>query len=221
MSWSAKARAACADLYGEIFALPFLWKLADGSLPPDAFARYLRQDALYLPAYARAMRRLAERLPEGEERALFVHFAEDGVAAEQAMQEVFLRGQGLGARGQKMSDACRRSIAHVERMGADAELPVAVAGVLPCFAVYAEVGEWLAGAVREGNPYGQWIAEYAGGDFAGDAAAAAAVCDGYAGRFPECRGRMLEAYREGVELEKDFWSVDGVGEAGCQEATKE
>lgn len=201
MSWSAEAREACADLYGEIFALPFLGKLADGSLPPDAFARYLRQDALYLPVYARAMRRLAERLPEGEERALFVHFAEDGVAAEQAMQSGF----GVGA-DEGPSNACRRYIAHTERMAEEAELAVALAGVLPCFAVYAEVGERLAGAVREGHPYGRWIGAYAGGGFAEDAAAAAAVCDRHAERCPGMRVAMLEAYREGVLLERDFWS---------------
>lgn len=204
--WSAWARAACGDLYGEIFTLPFLRSLADGSLPDYVFARYLRQDALYLPAYARSMRRLAERLPEGEERDLFGHFADDGVAAEQAMQAEF----GLGAYDGPTA-ACLRSIAHAGRMAEEQDLAVALAGVLPCFAVYAELGSrlvaGLGGEVPSDHPYGHWIAMYAGHAFARDAAAAAAVCDSYARRFPDRWGKMLDAYREGVELERDFWNV--------------
>lgn len=201
MSWSAEARAACGGIYAEILRLPFLRELAAGTLAREAFERYLRQDALYLAAYARAMGRLAERMEEEGERALFRHFAEDGVAAERAMQAEY----GVGAGGEA-SEACRRSIAHVERMG-EAALPVAVAGVLPCFAVYAEVGAWLAGAAREGHPYGRWIATYAGGGFAEDAEEAAAVCDRLAERHPGMRGAMSAAYREGVELERDFWAA--------------
>ena len=203
-----EARAACGGIYAEILRLPFLRELAAGTLAREAFERYLRQDALYLAAYARAMGRLAERLGDEGDRALFRHFAEDGVAAERAMQEEY----GVAAAGEA-SPACRRSTAHVERMGEEAPLAVAAAGVLPCFAVYAEVGEWLAEAVRAENPYGRWIGAYAGGDFAGDAAAAAKVCDGFAEREPGMREAMLEAYREGVVLERDFWAEAWRGDA--------
>lgn len=203
MSWSAEVRAACGGIHAEIAGLPFLRELAAGTLPREAFGRYLRQDALYLEAYARAMRRLAERLEGEGERALFRHFAEDGVAAERAMQEGY--GEVAAAAGEA-SPACRRSIAHVERMGSAAPVAVAVAGVLPCFTIYAEVGEWLAEAAGPGNPFAAWLEAYAGGDFAADAAAAARVCDGYAERKPDMREAMLAAYREGVELERDFWA---------------
>ena len=199
--WSAAARAACGDLFAEIAALPFLRELEAGTLGAEAFGRYVREDGLYLESYARAMRRLAERLPEGPEQALFVHFAEDGVAAERAMQAEFGGGK-VGEPGA----ACRRLMAHVAEAAAAEELPVALAGVLPCFAVYAEVGARLARAAGEGHPYRRWIEAYAGGDFAGDAAAAAALCDACARRQPACRAAMDAAYREGVRLERDFWA---------------
>lgn len=204
MSWSAEARAACGGLHAEIRALPFLRELAAGTLPRAAFGRYLRQDALYLKAYAEAMGRLAERLDGDRERALFRHFAEDGVAAERAMQaECGVAEES----GEEASAACRRSIAYVLRMGTAEPPAVAVAGVLPCFTVYAEVGAWLAEAAgsREGHPYGRWIGEYAGGNFAEDARAAAGVCDRFAEKEPGMREKMLAAYREGVALERDFW----------------
>ena len=109
----------------------------------EAFERHLAQDALYQPEYAGAMRRIAERLPDGEERALFRHFAEDGVAAEQEMQAGWVaaaRGRGEAV----PSPACGRCIGHVRQMGGAAPLPVALAGVFPCFSVYAETGARLA-----------------------------------------------------------------------------
>jgi thiaminase len=201
--WSAEARAACGDLYAEIAALPFLRELEAGTLGAEAFSRYLREDGLYLGAYAQAMRRLAERLPEGPERALFVHFAEDGVEAERAMQAEFGAGEGGG----EEDAACRRLMAHVAETAEAEDLPVALAGVLPCFAVYAEVGARLARSAGDGHPYRRWIGTYAGGDFAGDAAAVAALCDEYARRQPACRPAMDAAYREGVCLERDFWAA--------------
>ena len=46
------------------WALPVLTGLTDGTLPPDAFAFYLCQDALYLGRYAQALAVLGGRAPE-------------------------------------------------------------------------------------------------------------------------------------------------------------
>lgn len=208
--WSAEARAACGALYREIFALPFVRGVADGTLPPDVFARYLAQDALYLAAYSRAMQAIADRLPAGPDRALFARFAADGVAAERAMQERWKAEAGTPAASARPTAACRRSMERVLRAGGEAPLPVALAAVLPCFAVYAEVGARLAAesaASGAGNPYADWIGEYAGPAFAADARAAAGVCDAAAVRGAAFRDSMFEAYRDGVVAERDFWSL--------------
>lgn len=207
--WSAEARAACDALYREIFALPFVCGLADGTLPPDVFARYLAQDALYLAAYSRAMQTIADRLPAGPGRALFARFASDGVAAERVMQERWKAEAGTAAVPAIPTAACRRSMEHVLRASGEAPLPVALAAVLPCFTVYAEVGEWLAAessSLGDAHPYRQWIDEYAAPAFASDAQAAAAVCDAAAQSAPELRVAMSEAYRTGVVAERDFWT---------------
>lgn len=205
-SWSADARAACEALYREIFALPFVRGVADGTLPREAFARYLVQDVLYLAAYSCAMQCLADRLPTGPDRDLFARFAAEGVAAERAMQERWLADAGGVGGAALPTPACRRSMEHV-RMAESAPVPVAMAVVLPCFSVYAEVGAHLAVGMAEGNPYREWIAEYSGAGFAENARAVAACCDTAAGRAPEFRPVMLAAYRAGVEAERNFWGA--------------
>lgn len=208
--WSAEARAACEPLCAEIFALPFVRGVADGTLPPEVFARYLAQDALYLAAYSRAMRAIADRLPAGPDRTLFARFAADGVAAERAMQERWKAESGPPSAPAVPTPACRRSMDHVLRASREAPLPVALAAVLPCFAVYAEVGARLAAEsapLGAAHPYRDWIDEYAGPSFAADAQAAAGVCDAAASRTPELREAMSAAYRAGVAAERDFWAI--------------
>lgn len=205
-SWSADARVACAALYQEIFALPFVRGVADGTLPREVFARYLVQDALYLAAYSRAMQCLAGRLSAGPDRDLFARFAADGVAAERAMQERWLADAGGVGGATLPTPACRRSMEHV-RMAESAPVPVAMAAVLPCFSVYAEVGARLVAGLAAEHPYREWIAEYSGAGFADDARAVAACCDTAAQRNPELRPAMLAAYRAGVEAERDFWGT--------------
>lgn len=208
--WSAEARAACGALYREIFSLPFVRGVADGTLPPEVFARYLAQDALYLAAYSCAMQTIADRLPAGPDRVLFARFASDGVAAERAMQERWKTESGAPSAPAVPTAACRRSMDHVLHASAEASLPVALASVLPCFTVYAEVGEKLAAesvALGAAHPYRQWIDEYAAPAFAADAQAAAAVCDAAAQCAPELREAMSEAYRTGVVAERDFWTL--------------
>ena len=57
------------------------------------------------------------------------------------------------------------------------DLQVALA---PCVIGYAEIGAWLdadAGTLRDGNPYAEWIAMYAGAEYQAVAAAATDTLD--------------------------------------------
>ena len=52
-------------------AHPFLTGLADGSLPRDAFAFYVAQDAIYLHGYAQALAAVASRAPTPGQTEMF------------------------------------------------------------------------------------------------------------------------------------------------------
>ncbi len=60
-SFSAELWRGAAGIYDAILAHPFLTGLTDGSLPHDAFAFYVVQDAIYLQGYARALAVVASR----------------------------------------------------------------------------------------------------------------------------------------------------------------
>ena len=62
-SFSGELWQGVAGVYDAILAHPFLTGLTDGSLPHDAFAFYVVQDAIYLHSYARALAGVASRAP--------------------------------------------------------------------------------------------------------------------------------------------------------------
>src|SRR3974390_2704190 len=62
-SFSAQLWESISDIYGAILAHPFVTGLTDGTLPEEAFAFYVVQDALYLREYARALAAVGSRAP--------------------------------------------------------------------------------------------------------------------------------------------------------------
>ena len=80
--WSGEVWKAALPSFKKILKHPFVTGLADGTLPQDVFAFYIRQDALYLESYARTMSIIASRLPKQEQRDLMTSLIKDTLAAD-------------------------------------------------------------------------------------------------------------------------------------------
>ena len=76
-SLSAELWRGVTGVYDAILAHPFLTGLTDGSLPHDAFAFYVVQDAIYLRSYARALAGVAGRAPAPSQAEMFARHAAD------------------------------------------------------------------------------------------------------------------------------------------------
>ncbi len=176
--------------------VPFLDQLKAGTLPRGAFERYVTQDAFYLRRHAEALRLLAAKLERAEDRDLFLRYAADGVAAEQAMLRAYAAqtatavDEGWGA----------EQLALVRR----APAAVGVAAVLPCFRMFADFGLWLRGAQ---GPYADWIAAYAAPDFTQEADRVEAVLWRLERENPELIPEMDRARADGVRAELAYWNL--------------
>ena len=85
MSWSENIWKRGMPQYERILRHPFLRGLADGTLAPERFARYMAQDELYLPAYCSFMHRLAGLMPDEDDRNFMHTFADAGGESEREM----------------------------------------------------------------------------------------------------------------------------------------
>lgn len=207
MTFTDDAWAATADIRAGIDALPFLAGLRDGSLEEATFRFYMTQDALYLARYGRALAAAASQSPTADELVFWSERARDCIVVERELHASRLTDPD----GAAMSPTCTAYTSYLLSLAADGSYPVLVAGVLPCFWIYDDVGSRLKAEVTANvpladHPYGDWIDTYGDPDFAEQTRQAKAVVDAAAERSgADVRARMLEAYTIASRYEWMFW----------------
>jgi thiaminase (transcriptional activator TenA) len=129
---------------------------------------YIEQDAHYLRGYARALALCAARATNPADTVMFAEHAAAAVAAEQG-----LHGELMNELGSSPGQAALTPVAPTTRAylsyllaatygGSFAE---AVSTVLPCYWIYARVGEELLVRSSPDPVYARWIAMYGGAEF--------------------------------------------------------
>ncbi|AJW38220.1 Thiaminase II [Rhodococcus sp. B7740] len=193
--------------------LEFLRLLGAGTLPLDAFRRYLEQDSLYLGGYVKSLSLLAAHAPNPIAGAFWASAAASAMD-EAASHEEMLTGGALPASTctPQASPACLGYTSYLTAIAATEPYPVAAAAVLPCFWIYADVGRSLAGAARAvldrdpDHPYARWVAAYDAPEFHAIVDAARTfVDDAAAAATPVQREQMIDAFVVASRYELMFW----------------
>jgi thiaminase/transcriptional activator TenA len=172
--------ADIAEIYRGICAHPFIAELTDGSLGHDRFGYYIVQDAHYLRGYARALTVCAAKAPDETDLAMFAEHAGGAIAAERELHAELLAGLGLDANEAASVPATPATQAYLSYLLAVAysgSYAEAVAAVLPCYWIYARVGEHLQRRGSADRLYQRWIDLYAGADYQALVEAVLAVTD--------------------------------------------
>ena len=166
--FSARLWESIGDIYRAILAHPFITGLTDGTLPPESFAFYVVQDALYLQDYARALAAVASRAPTSEAMQMFARHAADAVAAELELHATLLAELTISAEDVNRAELAPTNRGYTAYLLATAHAgsyAEGVAAVLPCYWIYWEVGKEL---LRLGSPdprYQRWISAYAAPEY--------------------------------------------------------
>ncbi len=195
--------------YDAIVAMPFNAELADGSLPIDAFRRYIIQDAHYLEGFSRALALTAARAPGADQVAMLAGSAAGAIHVERSLHETYFRQFGVtpdefGAT--EPSPACSHYVSVLLATAAIEAFPVSVAGLLPCFWIYREVGRSIAVRSSADNPYRAWIDTYSGEAFEASVDRMIGLTDALAEAANETtRRRMALAFAKATTLEWMFW----------------
>ena len=210
-SFTGELWQGITDVYYAILAHPFVTGLTDGSLPHDAFAFYVVQDALYLQGYAAALAAVASRAPDAAGTEMFASHAADVIAVEQTLHGSLLAGLGVDPATVGAAEPASTTLAYtsyllaVSHGGSYAE---GVGAVLPCYWIYWEVGKQL---LRRGSPdprYQRWIDTYGGDEFGDVVREALAVTDKLGpGLAPSERERVRRHFRVTSRYEWMFWDM--------------
>ena len=206
MSWTKDVWAESARIFEGIKALPFIKELADGSLDPSRFDRYIAQDEVYIGNYGRQMFLLADMMTDPDQQEMFRAFAQTGIDGEKAMHELLIARFGIDTEV-KASIVTSTYNAHTQATIDSGSKEVALAAMLPCMWIYNEVGLYIRSiASLEGNPYKEWVLEYGNEEFTEGMNAVLALADKWASQMDDVTlTRMTAAYLEAALFEYAFW----------------
>ena len=156
-----------APVYEAIISHPFLRELTDGTLARASFVFYMKQDALYLQDFSRALALAGVRSPSIPEMQRFFAFASGVVVVERALHESYFKEFGVILDVDK-APACFAYAHFLLSTASTRSYPESLAALLPCFWIYREVGNSIYHRAEGGlatNPYARWIETYAGDEF--------------------------------------------------------
>ncbi|MDI3195110.1 bifunctional hydroxymethylpyrimidine kinase/phosphomethylpyrimidine kinase [Pseudarthrobacter sp. AL07] len=202
-------RASAPDL-AAIFGLDFIRDLAGGTLAEEEFGYYLAQDAIYLNGYSRVLARASALAPTEAAQTFWAKSARQCLEVESELHRTWLSTRTVNS---ALGPVTKSYVDHLLAASASGSYAVLVAAVLPCFWLYAEVGQTLhaeflaAGAPKE-HPYADWLRAYADEDFAQATRDAIALAD-EAGRSASTdeRAAMLVAFRQSCRFEVEFFDA--------------
>jgi hydroxymethylpyrimidine/phosphomethylpyrimidine kinase len=213
--FAARLWEATAKIRAEIDALPFVAQLDAGSLPEAQFAYYLAQDAQYLNGFSRALARASALAPTEEEQTFWANSAQVCLVVEAELHRTWLAQHPLSpGEALRQGPVTKAYLDHLLAASAMGSYAVLAAAVLPCYWIYAVVGEELhkrhlqRTSPGAEHPYGAWIETYADEAFAESTRRAISFAD-RAGRAASAadRAAMMEAFVQSTVYERDFFDA--------------
>ncbi|MCT9867785.1 bifunctional hydroxymethylpyrimidine kinase/phosphomethylpyrimidine kinase [Paenarthrobacter aurescens] len=193
-----------------IYKLSFIEGLQSGRLPESEFNYYLAQDALYLNGYSRVLARAAALAPTEEEQLFWAKASQQCLEVESELHRNWLSTREAST---VTGPVTKSYVDHLVASSASGSYAVVLAAILPCFWLYAEVGQQLhtayieAGAPAD-HPYAEWLKTYADEDFAAATRNAINFTDAAAmAASDKERAAMVEAFGHSCRYETAFFDA--------------
>ena len=195
-------------IHQAILTHPFVTGLTDGTLPRESFRHYVVQDAHYLRGYARALAVCAAKAPDQDTTAMFAEHAAGAIAAERDLHASLLDDlfDDLGDAAGPVAPATQAYVSYLLATAHGGSFAEALGAVLPCYWIYARVGEELLAAGSPDPLYARWIAMYGGDEYQGVVDAVLAVTDRI-GAEPTELARMRTHFVVASRYEWMFWDA--------------
>jgi len=206
VTFSTEAWQSIRTVRGAIDRLPFLRALADGSLPTEVFNYYLTQDAHYLASYGRVLAGAAAQTDQPDELVFWAQSAVNTVTVERQLHAAHVFDFSVV----EPSPTCTAYTSYLFSLTSGGSYPALIAGILPCFWIYEDVGRRLKERVGDlaAHPYADWVGTYGDPDFARATERARAIVDQVAQKASAAdRERMRAAFATASRYEWMFWDT--------------
>lgn len=204
-SWTAARWHANAAVREAVDACAFVVTLGDGTLDRDQFHWYLAQDAYYLGEYSRLLARASTLAPTREEQVFWARGAATALEEEAALHRSHV--------GDAAVEASPTTLAYVGHLhAASGEYAELVAALLPCYWLYADVGERLRALDHGRQAFHDWLGTYGDPAFVQAASEATTIVERAAHDAPPAVcARMVEAFDRSMAHELAFFEAPLAG----------
>jgi thiaminase/transcriptional activator TenA len=209
-------RAACGPTWQAFTHHQFVRQLGDGSLPPDAFLHYLRQDYVFLIHFSRAWGLAIAKSETIEEMKGAAGTVDALVNHEIALHIRICAEHGLSEGDLAATEETTANLAYtryVLEAGYSGDWLDLMAALAPCVMGYGEIGRRLISEATSSS-YSPWIETYAGPEYQQACQAAGALIDaGVHLRLGEnyvnsARWAILcQRFQTASRLEVGFWQM--------------
>lgn len=199
-----RLRRAAAAMYARALHHPFVSGLADGTLPPEVFARWIVQDGIYLDTYARVLALAAAEAPDRRARTRWADLLHLTLHHELAAHRALAARFGLSEEALEAAPAGPATRAYTAFLLEHARAGYAplLAAVVPCGVGYAEIARHLAERPPSPEPrYAEWVRTYDDPAFYDAVGFMEAELD----RASGVEANLEEIYLAGATHELAFW----------------
>ncbi len=191
---------------------PFVRGIGDGTLDPDRFGYWLRQDYLFLIDYARLFATAALRAPDLDAMTKFATLLHETLTREMNLHRSYVEGFGITAANLERETKAPTTQGYTDfllRTATIGDYPELLGALLPCMWGYSEIGIELA---RRGLPedarYRTWIDVYADPEFAALALWCRELTDAACDGLPQAMlDRVEAAFMTSSRYELAFWEM--------------
>ena len=210
-----RLKAANAEIWDDYLANDFIWNLAEGKLSDASYRHYIVQDYLYCINYSRAYALAAYKADTIADMRKSLDTMLAVLDSELDLHRGLLDSWGISVADLDSIPESNANVAYTRYIldcGTAGDVLDLHAALSPCVVGYAEVGRLLIDhdrTVLEGNPFREWIEQYAGDEYQDVARAAEAHLDEVAaGRLSEERfDRLTKIFEQTVRLDIKFWEM--------------
>jgi thiaminase/transcriptional activator TenA len=209
--WTGRLWTEIEPVYEAILAHPFIKGLTSGELSVDCFVQFISQDTHYLQDYVRTLLTLAAKSPDFQVTKMLTTHAAAAAMAETGLHAELMKDLGRDPAELLAFDARPTTRAYTSFMLATAftgSFADGLAAIMPCFWIYAEVGQHLKQAGSPNPVYQRWIDSYGSDDYLSEVLLALELTDRVGlSLSPEAEAPARQHFRTAARYEWMFWDA--------------
>ncbi|MTV81816.1 thiaminase II [Secundilactobacillus folii] len=202
---------AAEPLWQQSFDHPFIHEIQSGQLPTDIFRYYLIQDRYYLSEFGKLHELIAEQVDDAHGKQFLLAGAQGLKDGEIAVRKGFFEQLKITPEEVKQTPIAPTAYNYVNHMYAElyrGNPQQAIAGLLPCYWLYNQIGQHL---IAKGSPdelYQRWIETYDSDDYTDSVDQMIVLTNQAADQADDdVRTKMKTAFLRSSAYELAFWQM--------------